>query len=83
MRFTVKGDRLYAIVLGWPEDGKPRIKSLARNSHYLPSEITKVEMLGADTPLSIVRTAEPLVITVPAQRPNDIAYCFGVSPSNL
>jgi alpha-L-fucosidase len=31
IRFTTKGDALYAIALAWPEDGKLVIKSLASN----------------------------------------------------
>ena len=30
IRFTTKGKTLYAIALGWPDDGKMVIKSLAK-----------------------------------------------------
>ena len=32
IRFTTKGESLYAIALAWPEDGKLVIKSLASDS---------------------------------------------------
>jgi len=83
MRFTVKDGRLYAIALGWPEDGKLRIKTLARGSRYMPGEITKVEMLGSDAPLKFERSADALVVTVPAQRPNEIAYGFRITATTL
>ena len=83
MRFTVKDGRLYAIALGWPEDGKLRIKTLARGSRYMPGEITKVEMLGSDAPLKFERSADALVVAVPAQRPNEIAYGFRITPTTL
>jgi alpha-L-fucosidase len=74
---------LYAIALGWPEDGKLRIKTLARGSRYMPGEITKVEMLGSDAPLKFERSADALVVTVPAQRPNEIAYGYRITPTTL
>ena len=39
IRFTTKGDILYAIALGWPADGKIVIKSLAENSANYPRQI--------------------------------------------
>jgi alpha-L-fucosidase len=82
-RFTVKDGRLYAIALGWPADGKLRIKSLARGSQHLPAEITKVELLGNSTALKMERTADALVITLPPQKPNDIAYGLRITPTSL
>ena len=82
MRFTVKDGHLYAIAMGWPADGKLRIKSLNRNSKLLPAEITKVQMLGDSTPLAMERTSEALVVTLPTQKPNDIAYAFRITPSS-
>lgn len=83
IRFTVKDGRLYAIALGWPEDGKLKIKTLAQGSRYLPAEITKVEMLGSNQSLKFERTADALVIAVPSRKPNDIAYGFRITPTSL
>ena len=66
-----------------PSDGKLRIKSLARGSRYLPGEITKVELLGAGAPLAFERTADALVVTMPGQKPNDIAYALRIRPNSL
>jgi alpha-L-fucosidase len=68
MRFTVKGDTLYAILLGWPEDGKIKIKSLADGNAVRPGAITKIEMLGGGE-LRFQRNAEALEITLPETRP--------------
>ena len=50
IRFTTKGDKtLYAIVMGWPEDGKVVIRSLAapaRQARRVTNVIEKVELLG-------------------------------------
>ena len=83
MRFTQKDGVLYVVVLGWPADGKLRIKTLSRNSKALPAEITNVEMLGSNAALRFERTADALVITVPTQKPNEIAYGFRVTPTKL
>jgi alpha-L-fucosidase len=46
LRFTSKGDTLYAVALGWPGTGKLTIGSLWSGTPYV-SQITKIEMLGS------------------------------------
>ena len=41
IRFTTKGETLYAIALGWPRDGKILIKSLAENSTNYPGKLAR------------------------------------------
>jgi len=79
IRFTVKGGKLYAIALGWPADGRLRIKTLAQHSPYMRSEIARVELLGVDGPARFERTTEALVVSVPMQKPNEIAYTFRIT----
>ncbi|NYF90201.1 alpha-L-fucosidase [Tunturiibacter empetritectus] len=83
MRFTVKDGRLYVIALGWPADSKLKIKTFARGSKELPSEISKVEMLGVGEPCSFERNSNELVVKLPTQKPNDIAYGFRIEVSRL
>ncbi len=83
MRFTVKDGRLYVIAMGWPGDGKLRIKSLARGSKWVPDEITRVEMLGVNGALQFDRTADALVVSLTGQPPNEIAYGFRITGVNL
>jgi alpha-L-fucosidase len=68
MRFTVKGDDLYCILLGWPEDGKIKIKSLAEGSANRPGAISKINMLGGGE-LRFQRSAEALEVILPENRP--------------
>lgn len=68
MRFTVKGDALYAIVFGWPEDGKVKIKSLSEGNALRPGSINKAELVGGGE-LRFQRTGEALEITLPENRP--------------
>ncbi|HEX6432126.1 MAG TPA: alpha-L-fucosidase [Niastella sp.] len=68
MRFTLKGDTLYAILLGWPEDGKVKIKSLSTGNALRPRTINKIEMLGGGE-LRFQQRAEGLEVTLPENRP--------------
>ncbi|NUQ01624.1 MAG: alpha-L-fucosidase, partial [Armatimonadetes bacterium] len=42
IRFTTRGETLYAIALGWPAEGRLRIRSLATGSVFAPGEISRV-----------------------------------------
>lgn len=48
IRFTSKGNHIYAIILHWPEDGEIQIKSLGNDMELLGSTICDVELLGTD-----------------------------------
>ncbi|THU39305.1 alpha-L-fucosidase [Niastella caeni] len=74
MRFTAKGDTLYTILLGWPEEGKIKIKSLSEGNKFRPGAINKIEMLGGGE-LRFQRNAEALEVTLPENRP---AYQYAV-----
>ena len=54
LRFTVKGDVLYAIGLAYPADGKVTIKSLATGAAVATGEVTGVRLLGRDAPVTMV-----------------------------
>jgi alpha-L-fucosidase len=81
VRFTTKGEALYAIVLGWPTDGKILIKSLAENAANYPREIGKVELLGAKSKVMWTRGAQGLEIQVPDVPPCKYAYSFRILAS--
>ncbi len=65
IRFTSKGNALYAICLGWPQ-GRVKIASLRA---LYPSEIESVRMLGVDQELSWTHSAAGLEVTPPAVKP--------------
>jgi hypothetical protein len=58
IRFTTKGETLYAIALGWPPDNQVLIKSLAIAAPHYERQIRKVELLGAKGDLKWARDAE-------------------------
>jgi len=68
IRFTTKGDILYAVVMGWPDGGKINIKALATNSANYQGDIGSVQMLGSSGNLEIARDENGLAVTLPAQR---------------
>ena len=74
MRFTVKGDALYAICLGLPGDETTigSLKSLRE------SGISSVRMLGVDRELEWSFAEEGLKIKTPDERPCEHAYAFKI-----
>jgi alpha-L-fucosidase len=80
IRFTAKGDKVYAIALGWPDNGKLTIKTLAQGSQVYPGKIGKVELLGQYGKLHFTRDQAGLTVTLPALKPNDYAYTLKITP---
>jgi alpha-L-fucosidase len=78
IRFTVKGEVLYAIALGWPEDGRLTIATLAEGRPEYPGRIGRVELLGSPGALRFTRDAAGLAVTLPEQRPNEFAYVLKI-----
>ena len=74
IRFTTKGETLYAVALGWPAGGKLTIRTLAAGNPAYPKEVGRVELLGNMGPLQFAREAAGLVVTMPDQKPNEYAY---------
>jgi alpha-L-fucosidase len=77
IRFTVKGNTLYATCLGWPGE-KVVIESLGSRGALLKGEIKRVAMLGVDEELLWDHKPEGLVITTPAKKPCDHAFAFKI-----
>ncbi|MBN1579068.1 MAG: alpha-L-fucosidase [Anaerolineae bacterium] len=69
VRFTTKGDTLYAIFFGWPEK-QAVIESLGSHA----AKVDGVSMIGFDGELTWSQDAQGLKVTMPAQKPCDHAY---------
>ena len=78
IRFTAKGDVLYAIVLGWSETGKITIKTLADGSADLGT-IGSVRLLGSDAAVKWTRGAGGLEIEVPTGKTGEYAWVFRIA----
>ena len=83
IRFTTKGKTLYAIALGWPDDGKVFIKSLAKTDAADVNKIERVELLGCKGKLKFTQTAEGLTVALPAQALSDLTCSLKIKGSNL
>jgi alpha-L-fucosidase len=80
IRFTTRGEILYAISLAWSEGGRLTIRSLAADATLLNQEVEKVELLGTTEPLTWTRDAAGLHVTLPARQPSEHAFAFRITP---
>jgi alpha-L-fucosidase len=77
IRFTRKGDVLYAIALGKPKEAL-KIVSLGKKAGLLEKSISKVQLLGSDEELKWEQGDDALVIECPQKIPSDIALAFKI-----
>ena len=83
IRFTTKGATLYAIALGWPEDGQLTIRSLAKPGGQNVNNITAVNLLGYDGKLEWKQTPNELVVTLPAQKVSEFTAALKITGTDL
>lgn len=79
IRFTTKGKVLYAIALGWPNDSKLLVTSLAKDA----GKITSVKLLGYSCNLLWKQGDQGLEIDLPAKKPCEYAYVFKIGGKDL
>jgi alpha-L-fucosidase len=77
IRFTIKGDTLYAIALAWPGE-QLTIKSLGTSAGLLGGEVAGVELLGHAGSLIWERGEHGLTIALPEQLPCQHAFTFKI-----
>jgi alpha-L-fucosidase len=77
VRFTTKGDVLYAFVMGQPEF-RAVIRSLATDTALQVGRITSVELVGREGKLAFTQDASGLSISVPAGLPTKHAVAFRI-----
>ncbi len=78
IRFTTKGDVLYATLLAWPGT-EARIESLGANLRLYNDEIASVQLLGCDTPIQWSRDEGGLKVQLPAHKPCEHAYVLKIT----
>lgn len=83
IRFTARGETLYAIFLAWPEEGEAVITSLAAGSEWYPQAIASVELLGSEEPLSWTCDTSGLHVSLPARKPCEYAGALRIRSHNL
>jgi len=77
IRFTTKGDALYAICPQWPGD-QVTIQSLGASSAVHAGMISQVSMLGSQGTLSWSQDESGLTIETPPEKPCQHAYTFKI-----
>lgn len=80
IRFTTKGDSLYAIVIAWPGE-QGAITSLATGKSA--GKVLIVEMLGVAGNAPFRQDTEGLKIKMPAEKPCDFAYAVKMTGLKL
>jgi len=78
IRFTTKGDTLYAFVMGVPTNAVS-IKSLGSNAKLLEKPVSQVTLLGSDTKLQWSQTPDALVIEKPQKQLGETATVFKIT----
>lgn len=77
IRFTQKGDTLYAIVLAWPGE-QAVIQSLGADKGLWEKPIRQIELLGHSGALTWQREGGALTVQLPNQSPCDHAYTLKI-----
>ncbi|MCX7668805.1 MAG: alpha-L-fucosidase, partial [Anaerolineae bacterium] len=78
VRFTTRGETLYAIVLGWPADGEVIVQWLRADSPLYPGAIRSVRLLGVEQPLEWTRDHAGLRVKLPAHKPHEAALVLRI-----
>ena len=78
IRFTTKGNALYALCLGWPEEGEVTVQSLGTGSPISAGTIAQVAMLGSPQVLTWSQDEHGLKIRTPSEKPCQHAYTFKI-----
>lgn len=78
VRFTTKGDAIYAIFLSWPEN-ETQIKELGKTSKNATRHISNVSLLGDASKIEWRQRPGALTIKTPGNRPCDYAYAFKIT----
>ena len=76
IRFTTKGDVLYAIALDWADH--INIHSLRKGNPY-NKEVKEVSLVGYNSQLEWQQTKEGLTVKLPAEKPTDYAHVFRIN----
>ncbi|MDP9049416.1 MAG: alpha-L-fucosidase [Acidobacteriota bacterium] len=82
IRFSRRGDTLYAMVMNWPGEEAVTISSLAKGQP-VEGKVKRVELLGHPEPLKFTQDAEGLKVTFPPDKPCDFVYSLRITGLKL
>jgi len=75
IRFTTKGDALYAILMDWPENHEILISSLRQDK----VKVRNVELLGSNSKLIWKSTDQGLEVKLPSEKPCEHAFTLKIT----
>jgi alpha-L-fucosidase len=76
IRFTAKGNSLYAICLSWPE-AEVLVRTLGKQE-LAGKTINSIRMLGSNEKIDWQQTAEGLKLSVPREKPGKFAFVYRI-----
>ncbi len=80
VRFTQKGNAVYAILMAWPGGGHAKIHALGAGAPQAKGmEIGNVELLGSEEKVRWKQTDDALELDLPGTAPGKYAYAFRVT----
>ncbi|WP_303317228.1 alpha-L-fucosidase [Flavivirga abyssicola] len=69
IRFTQKGNKLYAVLMAWPKNGSVLIKSITHDDH-----VSGIKMLGSEADINWSQNDVGLLVEMPKDKPGEYAY---------
>jgi len=81
IRFTRKGDTLYAILMAWP--GPQVLVTSLATGQEIGGKVAKVELLGHGGPLKFTQDAQGLSVTMPSEPTGKDAFTLKISGLTL
>jgi alpha-L-fucosidase len=83
IRYTCKGNAVYAIILGWPGENKAiTMKMFGKGRKAQDVKVIGISMLGSDAKIKWQRNDSGLVITTPSRKVDDLAVVFKLDTSS-
>ena len=82
IRFTTKGQTLYAFIMGWP-DKPPVIEPLATKGKHFAGRVRNVELLGHQGKLKWSQDESGLKVQLPPEKPGSHAFALKIDGLDL
>jgi alpha-L-fucosidase len=84
IRFTTKGDTVYAIQLGWPAPKQQTLlESFSRKHRQDSLKIKSVRMLGSDEKVAWTLREDGLAVTSPSSAPHEMAVVYKIETNGI
>jgi alpha-L-fucosidase len=84
IRFTIKGNTVYAIQLGWPGAKSETLLESFSKKHRLDSlRIRGVRMLGSEEKIAWSLLEDGLVVTTPLSPPHEMAVVYKIETNGI